>query len=485
VFAPSRQNGWTDATSPQPPRLALQTDDDSSQIVQAYRAFSTLIEMRPMRFLLSACLLLPTLVVHAADPVPTFTKDQVAFYEKQVKPILAANCLKCHGEDPKKIRGGFNLLNRAAVLEGGETGPAVDLKKPLESLFIKAITYKHAEETYHMPPAGKMPDTQLTLLTKWVQDGLPWSADGLTQPNTPKHSEGVVNDKDYWAYQPLKRPAVPAVKNVNWVKTPVDAFILAKLEAKGLSPVGQASKTVLVRRAYYDLTGLPPTPEQVDRFVNDPSANAWEKLVDELLNSQHYGEKWGRHWLDVVRYAETNGYERDGPKPYAWRYRDYVIRSFNSDKPYDQFIKEQIAGDELPGAREKPDYIIATGFYRLGIWDDEPANPLQSIFDGYDDLVTVTGQGFLAMTLNCARCHDHKGDYIPQADYYKLLAFFRDITALLREPRCAFKLQPDRHHELRETQSLRSGVAGTPGQNRGTCQEGGNPGRCRDQENEC
>jgi mono/diheme cytochrome c family protein len=361
----------------------------------------------------------------AAESPTKFTAEQVAFYEKQVKPILAANCLKCHGEEPKKLRGGFNMLNRASVLKGGDTGPAVDAKEPAKSLLLEAITYKHKEESYHMPPSGKMADEKIAILTKWIEQGLPWSADGLLEQKTDRHAdEGA--DKNYWAYQPLKRE-VPKVQNASWVKNPVDAFVLAKLEAKGLKPVAKASKAVLVRRAYYDLTGLPPTPAQVEKFVNDQSSNAWERLIDELLASPHYGEKWGRHWLDVVRYAETNGYERDGPKPYAWRYRDYVIRSFNADKPYDQFIKEQIAGDELPGASEKADYIIATGYYRLGLWDDEPADRQQALFDGYDDYVTVTGQAFLAMTLNCARCHEHKGDGFPQADYYRLLAFFRDV----------------------------------------------------------
>ncbi|MCS7271740.1 MAG: DUF1549 and DUF1553 domain-containing protein, partial [Gemmataceae bacterium] len=215
------------------------------------------------------------------------------------------------------------------------------------------------------------------------------------------------------------------VRNPAWVRTPIDAFILARLEERGLKPVAPADKIVLVRRAYYDLLGLPPTPEQIDAFVNDNSPDAWEKLVDQLLASPHYGEKWGRHWLDVVRYAETNGFERDGPKPFAWKYRDYVIRSFNDDKPYDRFIIEQLAGDEIPGYH--PEAIVATGFYRLGLWDDEPADPQQALYDHYDDIVTTVGQAFLGMTINCARCHEHKADPIPQADYYRLLAFFREI----------------------------------------------------------
>jgi hypothetical protein len=218
---------------------------------------------------------------------------------------------------------------------------------------------------------------------------------------------------------------VPAVKNTAWARNPIDAFILAKLEAKELTPAEPADRVALVRRLTYDLTGLPPTPDEVEAFVYDRSLDAYEKLIDRLLASPHYGEKWGRHWLDVVRYAETNGYERDGPKPFAWRYRDYVIKSFNDDKPYDQFVREQLAGDEMPGYN--PDAIIATGYYRLGLWDDEPVDPKQARYDELDDYVATTAQTFLGMTMNCARCHEHKIDPIPHADYYRLLAFFQDV----------------------------------------------------------
>jgi mono/diheme cytochrome c family protein len=376
----------------------------------------------------AAALGLFALVVLGPTPAadPAFTPEQVAFYQKEVLPVLQAHCLKCHGAEPK-VKGGLNLTTRKGALDGGDTGPSFDPKEPAKSLMLKAVEYTHDE--MKMPPKGKLPEKELAVLRKWVTDGLPYPPDKLggdTAKTAPSHKGGVVTEeaKRYWAYQPVKRPEVPAVKSAAFVKTPVDAFVLAKLEAKGLAPVKPADKTALVRRAYYDLWGLPPTPEQVDAFVNDASPDAWEKLIDSLLASPHYGEKWGRHWLDVVRFAETNGYERDGPKPNAWKYRNYVIKSFNDDKPYDRFIKEQLAGDELPWDR---DAIIATGFYRLGLWDDEPADPLQALFDGFDDLVTVTGQGFLGMSLNCARCHDHKVDPIPQADYYRLVAFFRDI----------------------------------------------------------
>ncbi|MCS6863607.1 MAG: PSD1 and planctomycete cytochrome C domain-containing protein [Gemmataceae bacterium] len=371
---------------------------------------------------------------------PSFTAEQVAFFEKDVLPVLQKHCFKCHGDDPEKVKGGLNLTTRAAILQGGDSGPAVHLAQPAASLLLKAIHYQ--DEAYKMPPKGQLPQADIATLEKWVHAGLPVPAARMGSATAPPHKSRIPDEaKKYWAYQPLKRPAVPEVANPKWViRNPIDAFIAAPWQAKGLQPVAAADRATLIRRAYYDLIGLPPTPEQIDAFVASTEANAWEKLIDQLLASPHYGEKWGRHWLDVVRYAETNGYERDGPKPFAWRYRDYVIQSFNADKPYNQFIIEQLAGDELDGFH--PDAIIATGYYRLGLWDDEPADPLQALYDGYDDIIATTGQAFLATTFNCARCHEHKADPIPQADYYRLLAFFRDIKpySLTRDVRSPFNL---------------------------------------------
>jgi hypothetical protein len=370
-----------------------------------------------------------TLLLRAAEPAKQFSADEVAFFEKQVAPILEARCVKCHGGE--KVRGELRLTTRAHVLKGGNIGPAFSPAKPDASTLLRAINRIDGLE---MPPKEKLSAREIETLTKWVKMGLPWAPGRVLAANDPAKG-GVVTEeaKKYWCYQPVKPPDVPNVKNHDWVRNPIDAFLLAKLEAKGLTPAGPAERVALVRRACYDLTGLPPTPEQVDAFVNDLSPDAWEKLIDRLLDSPQYGEKWGRHWLDVVRFAETNGYERDGPKPFAWRFRDYVIKSFNDDKPFDQFIREQLAGDEMPGYN--PDAIIATGFYRLGLWDDEPADPLQARFDELDDYVTTTGQGFLGMSLNCARCHDHKRDPIPHADYYRLLSFFADVRR--------FDLNPD------------------------------------------
>ncbi len=208
--------------------------------------------------------------------------------------------------------------------------------------------------------------------------------------------------------------------------SPIDAFLRVGLDAKGLKPNPPASRHELIRRVTYDLTGLPPTPTEVEAFEADTSPDAYEKLVDRLLDSPRYGEKWARHWLDLVRFAETNSYERDGVKPNAWRYRDYVIRSFNQDKPYDRFVREQLAGDELPDGGA--DGLIATGYYRLGLWDDEPADREQARYDGLDDIVATTGQVFLGLTVDCARCHDHKLDPIPQKDYYRFLSFFQNVN---------------------------------------------------------
>ena len=356
----------------------------------------------------------------AAEPKPTFTAEQVKYFDASVLPLLKAQCLKCHGDDPKKLKGELDLRTRGAALKGGESGPAAVPGKPAASLLILAI--EHKKEGYEMPPGGKLKPDEIAVLAKWVREGFAYPADRMDAAAIDPVKKGFTPEqKAYWAYQPLKRPAVPGEGH------PVDAFLNDKLKAKKLAPVGPAERGALIRRVAYDLTGLPPSPEQIDAFVNSTDAKAWEKLVDELLASPQYGEKWGRHWLDIVRYAESNGYERDGPKPNAWRYRDYVIRSFNDDKPYSKFLREQIAGDEMKRGPDEVDPIIATGYYRLGVWDDEPADGAQAKADGFDDLVTITGQAVLGMTLNCARCHDHKGDPILQTDYYKMVAFFGDI----------------------------------------------------------
>jgi len=351
-----------------------------------------------------------------------FPVADVAFFEKEVFPILRANCLSCHGGEPK-VQGEFKLTSREAILKGGESGDAgATPGKPEQSSLIDAINYGGLE----MPPKGKLPQSQIEILTRWVKMGLPYS-DKLVGATLKRHGAPVVDDeaRNFWAFREVVRPAVPEVKDKAWVRNPIDAFILSSLERKGFQPAAPADKATLLRRAYYSVTGLPPTPAEVEAFLKDESSNAYEKAVDRLLESRHYGEHWGRHWLDLVRYAETNSFERDNPKPFVWRYRDYVIRSFNADKPYDQFIREQLAGDELNEVTT--DSLIATGYYRLGLWDDEPADRTLAYYDGLDDIVATTSNTFLGLTVNCCRCHDHKIDPIPQRDYYRMMAFFHGV----------------------------------------------------------
>ena len=356
----------------------------------------------------------------SGDDPPAFSSDQIEVFEKEIVGILEANCLKCHGGASPK--GGLDLTSRESILKGGESGAAVDLSSHTDSVLLKAINY----DGYEMPPTGQLSPKQIETLTNWVKGGLAWSKDGKPIHFEAPREAPKVNDetKKFWSFQPVRKPPTPSVAG-NWPKTDIDGFILHQLQAKGLAPNPRAEPAELVRRAYYDLTGLPPAPEVVAAFVADPSPAAWSKLIDQLLESPHYGEQWGRHWLDLVRYAETNSYERDGAKPFVWRYRDYVIESFNADKPYNQFITEQLAGDEMPN--KTPDSIVATGFYRLGRWDDEPADPELAYYDDLDDIVTTAGQSLLGLSINCARCHDHKIDPIPQKDYYSLVAFFRGV----------------------------------------------------------
>lgn len=325
-------------------------------------------------------------------------------YGRQVQPILAKRCFACHG--PDKAEGGLRLNRRESAFAKQESGQtAIVAKDATHSELLRRVTSQDDGE--RMPPEGTpLTSAQVDILRRWIEQGAEW--------------------KEHWAFETPRRQDPPRVKNTEWVKNPIDSFVLDKLQQNGLIPADPAEKTVLLRRVTFDLTGLPPTPSQVDAFLADNSPDAYEKVVDGLLQSERFGEQWARHWLDVVRYADTNSFERDGVKPNAWRYRDYVIRSFNCDKPYDRFIREQLAGDELPDGGI--DGLIATGFYRLGLWDDEPADRLLAVYEGLDDVITTTAQGFLGLTVNCARCHDHKIDPIPQQDYYRLLAFFQGIT---------------------------------------------------------
>jgi mono/diheme cytochrome c family protein len=340
------------------------------------------------------------------------------FFDGQVRPILQAHCVRCHGG--AKTKGGLDLTTREGLLKGGKRGPAVSPSEPEESLLLQAVRHEDLE----MPPDGELTPAQVDALSRWVGMGTPWGEGPLaaTAAGSPRVDDAA---RRFWSFRRVIRPDIPPVARAGWVRTPVDAFILARLEAAGLAPAPPASKTALLRRVTYDLAGLPPTPEEVDAFLADDAPDAYEKVVDRLLASPHYGERWARHWLDLVRFAETNGYEFDAPKPQAWRYRDYVIAALNRDKPYDRFIRDQLAGDELDPATDEG--LIATGFYRLGPWDGGAPDRLQATYDELDDVVATTGQVFLGLTVNCARCHDHKIDPFPTADYYRLLAFFHGI----------------------------------------------------------
>jgi hypothetical protein len=400
-----------------------------------------------MIFLAALSSLWATPPAGADTPAPMHTPEQVAFYEKQVLPVLKEHCYKCH--TGKKVRGGLSLESRAAVLKGGDLGPAVHLGKLSDSPLLKAIQYK--DDGLRMPPAGRMPQGDIDVLVKWAEMGLPFTPGKEVIVKEPPRVVVTEKDREWWAYRPLRRPPVPAVKDTRWLASPIDAFLLAKLEEAGLRPSAPASRAALARRAYYGLTGLPPTPEQIDAFVADARPDAWERLVDALLAAPSHGEKMARHWLDLVRYAETHGYERDSAKPFAWRYRDWVIQAFNSNLPYDRLVKAQLAGDLLaPG---DADALIATGYYRLGLWDDEPVDRLQARFDVLDGIVSTTGSVFLGMSVGCARCHDHKKDPIPQRDYYRLLAYFAGVTDMNRENlRRAPAGGPGREKLLRERQ---------------------------------
>jgi len=361
--------------------------------------------------LVLGCLIGSFLPCSAAE----LTAQQTQFFENKIRPVLSEKCYKCHSVNSEKVKGGLLLDSRESSLKGGETGPAVvpgDLEK---SLLIKAVRY--TDPDLQMPPKKQLSDEQIADLEAWIKMGAP-------DPRVATAAQKAWKDsgKDHWAWQPLKKPTVPEVKDSTWGKTPVDNFILAKLDAKGLTPNPIADKRTLIRRASFDLIGLPPTPEEVDAFVKDESPDAFAKVVDRLLASPHYGERWGRHWLDVARYSDTKGMVRrqreDPHSPYAWTYRDYVIKSFNDDKPYNIFIIEQLAADKLPATKSNPTNLTALGFLTVG----ERFMGMQQ--DVINDRIDVVTKGFLGLTVSCARCHDHKFDPIPTKDYYSLHGIF-------------------------------------------------------------
>jgi cytochrome c553 len=375
---------------------------------------------------LAVCIVLCTPCASlAAETVDV--KDPAEFFEKSVRPLLATRCLECHGaKDPES---GLRLDARDNMFRGGENGPVVVPGEPEKSLLITAIHYP--EDGIQMPPEGKLSDQQIAVLTTWVKIGAPWpESTAPIRAAAPEQTfEIKPEDRAFWSFQPIAVAPVPSVKDDAWPKRDTDRFILARLEAASLAPSPPAEKRTLIRRATFDLTGLPPTPEEVAAFLADNSSDAFGKVVERLLESPHYGERWARHWLDIARYGEDQAHTFQSRKyPQGFRYRDWLIQSFNRDLPYDEFIKQQIAADLLPG-ENKRERLPALGFFALGpvYYGDRQK------LDQYDDRIDTLTRGFLGLTVACARCHDHKFDPISTADYYSLTGVIAS-TEYVEEP---------------------------------------------------
>jgi cytochrome c553 len=362
-------------------------------------------------FCLVACLAATPL--RAADGKSDLA--QVEFFEKQVRPLLAENCFSCHG--PEKQRAGLRLDSRDGLLTGGESGPAVVPGRPDDSRLVRAVQHRG---DLRMPPKSKLTDAQIDALSAWIKMGAPWPENASAVRPAPAGGFTITDkDRAFWSFRPVRHPALPAVKDGAWPRSPIDRFVLARLEASGLRPAAPADKRTLIRRASFDLTGLPPTPEEIDAFLKDDSPDAFATVVDRLLASPRYGERWARHWLDVARYGEDQAHTFQARKyPDGFRYRDWVVRAFNADMPYDRFVREQIAGDLLDGPG-RPDRLAALGFFALG-----PVYYGKAVADEWDDRVDTLCRGFLGLTVACARCHDHKFDPVPQKDYYSLAGVF-------------------------------------------------------------
>ncbi|WZO96822.1 PSD1 and planctomycete cytochrome C domain-containing protein [Isosphaeraceae bacterium EP7] len=371
--------------------------------------------------ILASSMLLASPMARAAEPVKPSADDaaRIEFFETSVRPVLVARCQACH--DSKKAKAGLRVDGREFLMRGGESGPAMEPGKPDVSRIIEAIRYAG---DLQMPPKAKLKDSEIESLTRWVRDGAVWP-ENLSEIRPPA-SESVAtkptisdDDRAFWSFQPVRDTPPPLVKDADWARTSVDYYVLSELEAKGLKPVPSAGRRELIRRASFDLTGLPPRPEDVDAFVADESPDAFRKVVDRLLASPHYGERWGRHWLDVARYGEDQAHTFEARVyPQGFRYRDWVVKALNDDKPYDRFLVEQIAGDLVEGP-DRLERLKALGFFALG-----PVYYGAAVFDEIDDRVDTLARGVLGLTVACARCHDHKFDPIPTADYYALAGIF-------------------------------------------------------------
>jgi hypothetical protein len=348
-----------------------------------------------------------------------FSADAVRFFENEVRPVLLTKCAACHND--KLQTSGLSVESRDAVLTGGNRGEAASSRSPEDSLLVHAV---RQDGELKMPPGGKLLPEEVAALVRWVELGLPWPTQTLSA--TPAN-----NPSKHWSFQPIQRPSEPTVSDESWPRTPIDRFILARLEKEGLTPSPEADRPVLIRRLYIDLVGLLPKPEEVAVFVADTRPDAYERVVDHVLESPHYGERWGRHWLDLARYADSNGYNNDAERK-IWMYREWVIKALNRDLPFDEFVIEQIAGDLLPNPTKQQ--IVATGFHRNTLLNLEGGVDFEQYrTEAVVDRVDTTGMAFLGLTLGCARCHDHKFDPVSQKEFYQFFAFFNSIDELSGE----------------------------------------------------
>ncbi len=365
------------------------------------------------------------LAVLLSQPLIAGSADDAEYFEKKIRPLLAEHCYACHSSTSQPVMGGLILDQEEGFRKGGGRGSPVVAGDPESSLLIRAVT--HQDDKLRMPLAGRLPDEEIALLTDWVRMGAPW---GVTADPDPSASEA----EGFWAFEPPVEPSWPQIRDSGWVRTPIDRFILARLEAEGLEPAPAADRRTLIRRATFDLTGLPPTIEEIRDFLQDRSPGAYDRLIERLLSSPRYGERWGRHWLDVARYADSNGLDENMAYTTAFRYRDYVVQAFNRDKPYDQFVREQLAGDLLPDTGDLETTLerrTATGFLSLGPKMLAEDDPVKMRMDIIDEQLDTSFRAFLGLTMGCARCHDHKFDPISIKDYYALAGIFRSSKTMV------------------------------------------------------
>ena len=380
--------------------------------------------------------------------------EGIAFFEKNIRPVLANNCYKCHSAEARNLKGELFLDSRQGMFNGGESGPVIVPGKPAESRLLQAI---RQVGKLKMPPRDKLSEQVAANFAEWIRMGAP-DPRVVNGGNPVKSKIDLEAGREFWSFIPPAKPNTPPVKDSAWPRGDIDHFILSKLEENKLSPVRDATRRELIRRTYFDLIGLPPSPEQIAGFLSDTSADAFEKVVDELLRSPHFGEHWGRHWLDVARYSESNGMERNFTYPHAWRYRDYVINSFNNDKSFRRFVREQVAGDLLGRDKRKPtdEELIATGFLALGPKPLNQGNKVLFKLDVIDEQIDATTRTFLGLTVSCARCHDHKFDPIPTRDYYAMAGIFRSTDALYGTVNGKGNRQPSDLHAIASNNANRA-----------------------------